>query len=183
MIELNIGIGISGAGKSTFFGAYGDEYKIVCPDEIRKKICKGGVNDQSENAMVFVIAYKELETAFRNRMNVVFDATNLSCSSLNKILKIFNSVNAKKVLHIFLFEISRKPEVCKERCLLDIASKVDRADTGHVEGLHEKMSEKYINLVDGQDFKNIIEKEKSFLDTEMNLFKIDEFGIPELFEI
>ena len=178
MIELNVGIGISGAGKSTFFSPFAENgYKIICPDEIRKKICKS-VNDQK----VFAIAFKELETAFRNRMNVVFDATNLSISSLNKILHIFNAIKGEKVLHIYLFEISRKPEICKERCRVDIESKIDRADTASVEGLHEKMSEKYVKLVDSDEFQNLVEKERNLENTIVNVFKIDEFGIPELIE-
>ena len=182
MIELNVGIGISGAGKSTFFSPFAENgYKIICPDEIRKKICKS-VNDQSQNAKVFAIAFNELENAFRNRMNVVFDATNLSISSLNKILHIFNIIKGEKVLHFYLFEISRKPEICKERCRVDIESKIDRADTASVEGLHEKMSEKYVKLVDSDEFKNLIEKERSLENTIVNVFKIDEFGIPELVE-
>lgn len=179
MIELNVGIGISGAGKSTFFSSFADNYKIICPDEIRKKVCKS-VNDQSQNAKVFAIAFNELEVAFRNRLNVVFDATNLSCASLNKIIHIFNNVKGSKVLHLYLFEISRKPEICKERCRADIESKIDRADTASVEGLHEKMSEKYVKLVDSDDFKKLIEKERLLSETEVNIFKIDEYGIPEL---
>lgn len=183
MLELNIGIGISGAGKSTFFGNFGNEYKEICPDEIRKRICKGGVSDQSRNKEVFALAFKELEIGLRNRMNIIFDATNLSAASLNRILHPFNNTKGIKVLHIYLFEISRKPEVCKARCLSDIENKVDRADTGHVEGLHEKMAEKYANFVDGVDFINIIEKERLLPNTTVNVFKVDEFGIPELFEI
>ena len=178
MLELNVGIGISGAGKSTFFSSF-DNYKIICPDEIRKKFCKN-VNDQSRNAEVFAIAFHELENGLRNRLNIVFDATNLSCASLNKILHIFNNVKGEKVLHLYLFEISRKPEICKERCRIDIESKVDRADTASVDGLHEKMSEKYIKLIDSDEFRKLIKKERGLPNTEINIFKIDEFGIPEL---
>lgn len=178
MLELNVGIGISGAGKSTFFSSF-EDYKIICPDEIRKKICKD-VNDQSKNAKVFEIAFQELANGLRNRLNIVFDATNLSCASLNKILHIFNAIKGEKVLHFYLFEISRKPEICKERCRADIESKIDRADTASVDGLHEKMAEKYIKLVDSDDFRKLIEKERGLPDMEVNVFKIDEFGIPEL---
>ena len=120
------------------------------------------------------------ENGLRNRLNIVFDATNLSCASLNKILHIFNNVKGEKVLHLYLFEISRKPEICKERCRIDIESKVDRADTASVDGLHEKMSEKYIKLVDSDEFSKLIKKERELPNTEVNIFKIDEFGIPEL---
>jgi len=45
------------------------------------------------------------------------------------------------------------------------------------------MAEKYANFVDGVDFINIIEKERLLPNTTVNVFKVDEFGIPELFEI
>ena len=83
-------------------------------------------------------------------------------------------------MHLDLFEISRKPEICKERCRIDIESKVDRADTASVDGLHEKMSEKYIKLIDSDEFRKLIKKERGLPNTEVNIFKIDEFGIPEL---
>ena len=42
------------------------------------------------------------------------------------------------------------------------------------------MSEKYIKLVDSDEFRKLIKKERELPNTEVNIFKIDEFGIPEL---
>ena len=84
MIEVNIAIGISGAGKSTFFEIYDNTYKYICPDEVRKEMC-GDVNDQSKNDKVFANCFRAITGAIRNRLNIIFDATNLSPRSLKEI--------------------------------------------------------------------------------------------------
>jgi len=119
--------GIPGAGKSTFYrNNHTDKGIYINPDSIRKDIC-GNVNDQSQNAKVWKIAYDSLRTACEEGVEEIwFDATTLSCSSVKAVLEIAALHKQDVVLYMMLDSLNKN--LCNERIKNDIDNSVDRAN-------------------------------------------------------
>lgn len=120
-------VGISGSGKSTFIKSLDlSNTVIVSPDAIRKEIT-GNVSDQTKNGEVFALANKRAADALNGGKDVIFDATNISSTnrqSLLKYLRFNTSRNFEPLAKIFPAE----PEICKARIRKDIENGVDRSD-------------------------------------------------------
>lgn len=149
-LTLNIMVGISGSGKSTYINRHKKAGDIVIsPDEIRREMT-GDISDQSQNTKVFETANKRLRAA---KSNTYFDATNLSMRSLRGVLsnaKQFNKVN------ILILSASKNLDLCKRRVLGDISSGVDRANVPEkvIENMHSRFMQFVQNLeVNGKKLK------------------------------
>jgi len=98
--------GIAGAGKSTlaFKLAEADDCIIICPDQLREQLT-GDAADQSKDKEVWGIAHNQLQKAFSNEENVIFDATNLTRIARKQILRELKRSGKEdaylKVLHYF----------------------------------------------------------------------------------
>jgi predicted kinase len=76
-----IGIGLPGSGKSTILRPLSADMGAVyiCPDNIRTEVT-GDASDQSQNPLVWRLAYDRLKRALESGETVVFDATNAKAS-------------------------------------------------------------------------------------------------------
>ena len=119
--------GIPGSGKSTFYkNNHTDKGIYINPDSIRKDIC-GNVNDQSQNAKVWKIAYDSLRTACEEGVEEIwFDATTLSSSSVKAVLEIAALYKQNVVLYVM--QDSFNKNLCFERIKNDVDNFVDRAN-------------------------------------------------------
>lgn len=88
MNTLYIMVGCSGSGKSTIAETICTHLKntyVVSPDNFRKLLCND-VNCQEKNKEVFARAYASMNLFLRRGYNVVFDATNVTTSTRNKLI-------------------------------------------------------------------------------------------------
>ena len=150
MSILYIPVGISGAGKSTFF-SHLKNVSSVSPDDIRRRM--GDVSDQSKGYVVFQRAYKWLEREIEKGNDVYFDATNLSLKAIKDVIK---HVNDDVDIKIILFNDSENWEECQKRVKSDISNGVDRAKTHNVmvngKPLQQIMSEDFVRLKNNPAF-------------------------------
>lgn len=153
--------GIPGSGKSTFYkNSHTDKGIYINPDSIRKDIC-GNVNDQSQNAKVWKIAYDSLRTACEEKIEEIwFDATTLSCSSVRAVLEI--AALYKQDVVLYVMQDSLNKNLCKERIKCDIDNFVDRADvpTDVVDSMFARFLIMYENMKENlekwqKEFSNI----------------------------
>lgn len=88
MNTLYIMVGCSGSGKSTIAETICTHLKntyVVSPDNFRKLLCND-VNCQEKNKEVFARAYASMNLFLRRGYNVVFDVTNVTTSTRNKLI-------------------------------------------------------------------------------------------------
>lgn len=109
MTKLIIPIGISGSGKSTIVKQNYTNCEVVSPDLIRLELY--GEYTQDHNGYVFFVAHHRVLEMLSNGIDVVFDATNISLSSVKVLKDIAESVDAD--VEGFILEISL--ETAKER--------------------------------------------------------------------
>lgn len=123
---LIITVGPSGSGKSTYaeHRKTRDNFKVVCPDKIRKEMT-GNISDQSKNNEVWIIAYDRLRTYLEHGKDVVFDSTACNINTVNQIMKIANEFPVNVMFK--LFEIDT--DVAYERIQNDLTNGVDRSNT------------------------------------------------------
>ncbi len=76
MKKVILGIGISGAGKTTILKEFAQKYDYIylCPDDIREEIL-GNAADQSKNKEVWAEAKQRMSDYLAQGKTVVFDAT------------------------------------------------------------------------------------------------------------
>lgn len=162
-MTVYIPVGISGAGKSTYYTKNFSKIKNICLDDIRKKLT-GDISDQSMNIDVFEQAYNTLANyAFKGK-DVYFSATNLSRKAIQQIYDVV-TLNAKdkKNLNfvILLFKDSYDEELCRSRVKSDLESGIDRANT-------------LVNVDDGEgnilDYDVIHKQYESFLEIVKDVF-------------
>lgn len=159
-MEFCFSIGISGAGKSTFYkDLLEDRFVLVEPDQIRKEM--GDINDQSRGKEVFEEAYKRASYALSSGDNVYFSATNLDLRSIKELVKIAKEHNAE--ITAVIFHVSQDWSLCLKRVKEDIKNNVERSNTnvevesnGETKPLVKVMSEKFKNLVSSKEFKDFI---------------------------
>ena len=145
-MTLNIMIGIPGSGKSKVVsGMKGEDDIIICPDSIRKEIT-GNISDQSQNKLVWEVAYERLNAADENTW---FDATNLSISSINKII---NNSKGFDNIRLLIMTSSKNAEMCYRRIQEDLKNGLDRSDVPWE--IVDNMQKKFFNLL-GEDRLNL----------------------------
>ena len=153
--------GVPGSGKSTFYkNNHTDKGIYINPDSIRKDIC-GNVNDQSQNAKVWKIAYDSLRTACEEGVEEIwFDATTLSCSSVRAVLEI--AALHKQDVVLYMMQDSLNKNLCIERIKNDIDDFVDRANVPAdvVDSMFVRFLIMYENIEESlarwrEDFSNI----------------------------
>lgn len=121
---LLILVGPPGSGKSTWVKDFVSRtnYKVVCPDEIRKELT-GSISDQSQNATVFETAYHRLKENLNNKENTIFD----SCACNMRTIKSLKTIAKDKAIVVFkIFNVDA--ETCKNRIKEDIKNGVDRSN-------------------------------------------------------
>lgn len=121
---LLILVGPPGSGKSTWVKDFVSRtnYKVVCPDEIRKELT-GSISDQSQNATVFETAYHRLKENLNNKENTIFD----SCACNMRTIKSLKTTAKDKAIVVFkIFNVDA--ETCKNRIKEDIKNGVDRSN-------------------------------------------------------
>lgn len=161
MSTLYIPVGISGAGKSTYFSKLKHVEKVSM-DEIRREL--GDINDQTNNFIVVRTALQKLKDLLNEDKDVYFDATNLTLRAIKKLIKC-----APEGTHIsiILFEDSKNWQLCRARVQNDIEKGIDRARTFDVEingePLQKTMSEKYIALIENEAFWNLVQNGQIFV--------------------
>ncbi len=154
-------MGIPGSGKSTFYNNNHSQNGIyINPDSIRRDIC-GNVNDQSQNAKVWKIAYDSLRTACEEGVEEIwFDATTLSYQSVKAVLEIASLHKQDVVLYVMQDSLNKN--LCKERIKCDIDNFVDRANVPDdvIDNMFEKFLAMYEHMAENlekwnKDFPNI----------------------------
>lgn len=157
---INIMVGISGAGKTTWTkkdSASIDKntFTIISPD-LERKALTGDISNQECSAQAFFNCFEQLKKAVVNpNLNVIYwDATNLSTKSLKDIIKIINDSGFDWKVRVICLEDSRDWKLCYNRVENDLNNGVDRSRSincfNDVSGLPiiQDMSIRYIHLVD-----------------------------------
>ena len=138
-LVLNIMIGISGSGKSTYINRHKKAGDIVIsPDDIRRELT-GNISDQSQNMKVFETANARLRAA---TSNAYFDATNLTLKSIRGVMS--NAKRFKKI-NLVILTASKNLDLCQRRVAGDISSGKDRSNVP--EKVIENMHQKFMHLV------------------------------------
>lgn len=145
---LQILIGISGSGKSTYIKKHNEpNYTILSLDAIRKEIL-GDVSDQSKNKEIYKIFLERFEDLIKNTDdNICIDNTNLDEKSIFNLLDICNKYGEEIYLIPNFFLDSLDWILCRDRVREDKTDR-SRTDTVEIDGvpLHKKMYDKFINL-------------------------------------
>ena len=162
-MSVIVTIGISGAGKSTYYYKnYKDTHTLLEPDLIRKEF--GDINDMSRNYEVFKVVYKRLEKFLKEEKNVYYSATNLHIKSIKSIVGITKKYDSD--ITFVIFKDSYDWKLCLNRVRTDLKNGVDRSNSDVVKtredgtSIHrlEEMYNSFKCLVENEKFKKIIEK-------------------------
>lgn len=158
--DLYLMVGISGAGKTTWIknttkNFERNEYRIISPDNERKKLT-GDISNQECSGAAFFNCFQQLRSYTNDKtiLRIYWDATNLSTKSLNDIMKLVKNAELNWIVHLVCFEDSRDWQLCYNRVETDLANGVERSRStncfNEISGLPviQDMSERYINLVD-----------------------------------
>lgn len=155
-----ITLGIPGSGKSTWrkdFVSKHPEYKVVCPDDLRKEIT-GSVSDITQDAKVWETAYHNLKEYLDNKFDVIFDSTACNTRTQKAIENIAKERNA--IILYKIFDIDT--ETAKSRIQNDLSSGVDRSKVPME--IVDKMAENFIKAKE-----RVLEEVKN-----MNVFLVEE---------
>lgn len=158
---LQILIGISGAGKSTYIKKHNEpNYAILSLDSIRKEIL-GDVSDQSKNREIYKIFLGKFEDLLkRTDYNICIDNTNLDEKSIFNLLDICEKYQEDIYLIPTFFTDSFDWELCRNRVKNDRTDR-SRTDTVEINGvpLHKQMCDRFTGL-----FKKMAENEDAWTD-------------------
>ena len=151
-------IGISGAGKDRFYRMFFKEAVLLSPDNIRKELT-GDISDQTRNKEVFEILHDRMRSELDRCVNDIYlSETHLWLPGLKQEVEM--ALPYGKEILFYLFEDSRNWKLCQSRVRGALASGEDRSATADVIGksgkpLLEEMSERYVELVESEDFKKL----------------------------
>lgn len=95
--------GISGSGKSHNIKYFDKNYSLISLDLIRKEL-KQSEDDQTINSEVVRIAHNRLKDNLRNKIDTIYDATNLRNDFRQKIINLCYNYNS--ICEIFYFQTS-----------------------------------------------------------------------------
>lgn len=103
-------VGPSGSGKTSWLNNNYEMIKKISTDEIRKEFT-GNIADQTQNELVFNVAYERLSEALYNGEKVVLDATNLQAVHRRNFINIARKLGA----HIMCLMFTTPYETCLTR--------------------------------------------------------------------
>lgn len=150
--DVILPIGISGSGKTTWVKPLESSgYTVVSPDDIRREIT-GNVSDQTQNKLVFKIAYARMFDILDNGGSVIFDATNVNTMNRVKMCQaIWNHKhNAKIGYKLFDGDV----DLSYERIANDISNGVDRSNVP-LHALQRQYAD-YQNTIEQINSENLI---------------------------
>lgn len=149
---LQILIGISGSGKSTYVRSKNKRhFTIVCPDDIRLNLT-GDVSDQTRNKEVWKIAYETLEISLGMGEDVIFDSTACNIETIKQLVEFAEKYHTEFCFKLF-YSI---PEVSNKRIQTDIKKGINRANVPYevlikqysgFKNVESYLLEKYSNLI------------------------------------
>jgi len=142
---LKILIGISASGKSTWakeFVAKNDKWCIVSRDDFRYAWQNKGVVDEKLENLITDMVERSIESLINRGYSVIYDATNLKASYINKIASI-----VKHTAKVEYFILDCPPYVA-----IDRDSKRERSVGKDV---IERQYQQYLVLLDSFDFSPI----------------------------
>lgn len=158
---LQILIGISGAGKSTYIKKHNEpNYTILSLDAIRKEIL-GDVSDQSKNKEIYKIFLERFEDLIKNTDDDIYiDNTNLDEKSIFNLLDICEKYQEEIYLIPTFFTDSFDWKLCRDRVKNDRTDR-SRTDTVEINGvpLHKKTCDRFTSL-----FEKMAENEDAWTD-------------------
>jgi predicted kinase/mRNA-degrading endonuclease toxin of MazEF toxin-antitoxin module len=119
LVEVIIGIGIPGSGKTTILKEIGStkKYEYVCPDEIRKEMT-GDEADQTKNTEVWRETFKRIEENILENKSLILDATNIDNLNRKKLLGFLSKFNNLKIKGILIrtdLDIAKKRNKKRDR--------------------------------------------------------------------
>lgn len=155
---LKILIGISGSGKSTWareFVAKNDKWCIVSRDDFRYAWQNKGVVDEKLENLITDMVERSIESLVNRGYNVIYDATNLKASYINKIANIVRHT-ARVEYQIFDVpkEIAIQRDSLRER-------KVGKY-------VIERQYQQYLTLLDSFDFAPINPIPKRYIEPQFD---------------
>lgn len=147
---LIILVGIPGSGKTTWkntFVSKFPEYKVICPDDIRKEMT-GETSNMSKDGEVWKKAFFKLHSALGAKKDVIFDSTACSRRTRKSIEAIGSDYQA--IIIYKLFDIS--VEEAKQRIKSDIENGIDRSHVPDhiVEKMHVGFEEALLDINQSQ---------------------------------
>lgn len=144
-------IGISGSGKSFWINNMEkDGYSVICPDDIRRELT-GSVSDQSQNSLVFSVAYARMKEILDNGGKVIFDATNVNTKTRRGLEQTIWSFKHDAVIGYKLFDAD--VDLSFSRIKHDIENGIDRSNVPY--DILQKQYENYLKTIQVLSDENI----------------------------
>ena len=109
-------VGLSGSGKSTVSQKIYEKLSketdvvILSSDNIRAELLND-INDQSNNNLVFSTLHKRVISNLKNKVSVIYDATNLNLKDRKGIMEQLKNINCTKIAYVMCTSF----EMCKYR--------------------------------------------------------------------
>lgn len=144
-------IGISGSGKSYWIrNMEKDGYTVICPDDIRRELT-GSISDQSQNSLVFSVAYSRMKAILDNGGKVIFDATNVNTKTRRQLEQTIWSYKHDAKIGYKLFDAD--VDLSHSRIRKDIENGVDRSNVPYE--VLQKQYQNYVKSLDAIGDENI----------------------------
>lgn len=158
---LKILIGISASGKSTWakeFVAKNDKWCIVSRDDFRYAWQNKGVVDEKLETLITDMVERSIESLINRGYSVIYDATNLKASYINKIASI---VRHTAKVEYQIFDVPEKVAIERD-------SKRERSVGNAV---IERQYQQYLTLLDSFDFAPIKPLKKMYIEPKFSSSK------------
>jgi predicted kinase len=160
MGKVIIGLGIPGAGKTTFLRDFADKngYYYLSPDEIREELA-GDSKDQSINSEIWREAHKRFVTRITDGDVVVLDASYCNASQRRAILELARKAGAEKIQGVFIdtpLEIAKERNLNRERIVPEHA--IDR--------MYKSLSDNPPMVEDGFDSLFVLDENQELVSLE-----------------
>lgn len=112
--KLTVMCGLPASGKSSYIRKKHQGTTVISLDGIRKEIC-GNEGDQSKNEMAVRIAKERLRVAFRQGVDVVYDATSLRTDFRTKVTNLAADYGYMSEIVVMLVDAKTCAQRDKER--------------------------------------------------------------------